>query len=93
MPGRWRSYFLSNELIYYNALFLGPGVRTDAVVVANMVAGGDVGIDVDVDVVVDVDVGVEGVVIAGVDLDLDEVPVGEGVGVLGECHLSQVLAR
>ena len=93
MPSGWRSYFLSNELIYYNALFLGPGVRTDAVVVANKVAGGDVGIDVDFDVVVDVDVGVEGIVITGVDLDLEEVAVGEGVSVLGVGHLSQVPAR
>ena len=63
------------------------------VVVANTAAGGGVGVDVDVDVVVDVDVGVECVVIAGADLELDEVLVGEGVSVLGEGHLSQVLAR
>ena len=52
-----------------------------------------VDVDVDVDVVVDVDVGVEGVVIAGADLELDEVPIGEGVGSLGEGHHTQVLAR
>ena len=34
----------------------------------------------------------EGVVIAGVDLELDEVLVEKGAGVLGEGHLSQVLA-
>ena len=69
-----------------------PMVRIVEVVVADTVAGGGVGVDVDVDVVVDVDVGVEGVVIAGADLEPDGVLVGEGVDVLGEGHLSQVLA-
>ena len=45
----------------------------------------------DVDVVVDV--GLEGVVVAGVDLGLEEVLVGEGACNLGEVHLSLVLAR
>ena len=60
-------------------------------------AGDGVGVDVDVDVVVHVDVGVdvgfEGVVIAWVELELDEVLVEDGASVLGEGHLSQVLAR
>ena len=42
---------------------------------------------------VDVDVGLEGVVVAGVDLGLEEVVFGEGACDLGKVHLSLVLAQ
>ena len=54
---------------------LGPTVRIVEVVVVDTVAGNSVGVDVDVGVVVDVDIGLEGVVVAGVDLRLEEVLV------------------
>ena len=57
--------------------------------------GVGVGTDVDVvvDVDVDIDVGLEGVVVAGVDLGLKELLVGQGACDLGEVHLILVLAR
>ena len=51
------------------------------------------GVGVDVDVVVDIDVWLEGVVVAGVDLGLEELLFGEGACDLGKVHLSLVLAR